>query len=285
MLEGVIMSKITIQEMVQALQNFGNSTFLTSCLLCLSLAVTNTALAEYKKPPGTHNDAPKGESTTMTGIRGKGSCSEQATTKLTALAPYSHPGQSANSHPTFAWHIPDPESYPVLFRLYEYDATQRNGKDKTIAKKPLSSTPGIMSYTLPSGSPGLTVGQKYGWEVILVCNPNSPSQSLVAGAEIDIVNQPAEIETKLNNTSQANGITKADIYAQAGLWYDALAEVVVTPNDPQAKALTAKLIEQLTATEQQDNANNAQSEASAIQQQQQQQLAEITAALTANSKN
>jgi hypothetical protein len=140
-----------------------------------------------------------------------------------------------------------------------------------------------MSYTLPSGSPGLTVGQKYVWEVILVCNPNSPSQSLVTGATINIVEQPAEIVTKLNNTSQANGITKADIYAQAGLWYDALAEVVVTPNDPQAKAFTAKLIEQLTAIEQQDNANNAQFEASAIQQQHQQQLAEITAALTAKS--
>jgi Domain of Unknown Function (DUF928) len=245
------MSKITIQEMVQALQNFGNSTFLTSCLLCLSLAVTNTALAEYKKPPGTHNDAPKGESTTMTGIRGKGSCSEQAITKLTALAPYSHPGQSANTHPTFTWHIPDPESYPVLFRLYEYDATQRNGKGKTIAEKTLSSTPGIMSYVLPSDSPGLTAGQKYIWQAILVCNPNSPSESLVTGARINIVHQPSGITTQLNNTSQANPTAKADIYAQAGLWYDALAQVVSIPN----KAVTTKLIRQLAALEGQNHAN------------------------------
>jgi Domain of Unknown Function (DUF928) len=253
LLEGVIMSKITIQEMVQALQNFWNSTFLTSCLLCLSLGVTNTALAEYKKPPGTHNDAPKGESTTMTGIRGKGSCSEQAITRFTALAPYSHPGQSANSHPTFAWHIPDPESYPVLFRLYEYDATQRDGKGKTIAKETLSSTPGIMTYVLPSDAPGLTAGQKYIWQAILVCNPNSPSQSLVVDTEINIVNQSGEIEAQLMNTS--NNITKANIYAEAGLWYDALAQVVVTPDDPQAKAFTTKLIKQLTAIETQNHAN------------------------------
>jgi hypothetical protein len=247
------MSKINKQKMVQALQNFWSSTFFTSCLLCLSLGVTNTAIAEYKKPPGTRNDAPKGESTTITGTRGKGSCSEQATTKLTALAPYSHPGQSANSHPTFAWHIPDTEAYPVLFKLYEYDATQRNSKGKTIAKKTLSSTPGIMSYTLPSDSPGLSVGKKYIWEVVVICNPNSPSQSLVVDADIKIVAQPAEIETKLSNTS--NNITKADIYAEAGLWYDALAKVVVTSDDPQAKAFTTKLIEQLTVMETQNHAN------------------------------
>jgi hypothetical protein len=247
------MNKLNKQKIVQGLQNFWNSTFLTNCLLYLSLGVANTALAEYKKPPETRNDAPRGESTTITGIRGKGSCSEQATTKLTALAPYSHLGQSANSHPTFAWHIPDTEAYPVLFKLYEYDATQRNGKGKTIAKKTLSSTPGIMSYTLPSDSPGLSVGKKYIWQVILVCNPNSPSQSLVVGTEINIVNQPAEIKAQLNNTK--NNIAKADIYAEAGLWYDALAKVVVTPQDPQAKAFTTKLIEQLAAIETQNHAN------------------------------
>jgi hypothetical protein len=245
------MSKITIQEMVQALQNFGNSTFLTGCVLCLSLAVTNTALAEYKKPPGTHNDAPKGESTTMTGIRGKGSCSEQAATRLTALAPYSHPGQSTNSHPTFAWHIPDPEPYPVLFRLYEYNATQRDGKGKTIAKETLSSTPGIMTYVLPSDAPSLTAGQKYIWQAILVCNPNSPSESLVTEARINIVNPSSEITTQPNNTSEVNPAAQADIYAQAGLWYDALAEAVSLPN----KAVTTKLIRQLAALEEQNHAN------------------------------
>jgi hypothetical protein len=67
----------------------------------------------------------------------------------------------------------------------------------------LSSTPGIMTYTLPSDFSGLTTGQKYIWQVFLVCNPNSPSQSLVVGAAINIVEQPAEIVTELNNTSDA----------------------------------------------------------------------------------
>jgi hypothetical protein len=115
---------------------------------------------------------------------------------------------------------------------------------------------------------------------------------LVVGAAINIVEQPAEIVTELNNTSDAfqtgvgvgeaelgiaNRIKKADIYAEAGLWYDALAEVVVIPNNSEAKAFTTKLIEQLTAIEKQNHVNNAQPEVIEIQQQHQQQLAEISA--------
>jgi hypothetical protein len=61
------------------------------------------------------------------------------------------------------------------------------------------------------------------------------------------------------------------------LWYDALAEVVVIPNNSEAKAFTTKLIEQLTAIEKQNHVNNAQPEVIEIQQQHQQQLAEISA--------
>lgn len=245
------MDKIDIPKMIQALRNSKKHTFWIVCLLCLSLGEAPTALAEYKKPPGTRNDAPREESTTMTGIRGKGSCSEQSKTKLTALAPYSYPGQSTNDHPIFAWHIPDPEPYPLLFRLYEYDTSQRNGKGKIIAKEKRSSSPGIMTYALQSDSPGLSVGQKYIWEVIVMCNPNSPSQSLVVGAEINVVNRPTEIITELNNTGDADRVKKVDIYARAGLWYDALTEVVSIPN----KTLISKLIGQLAVVEEPNHAS------------------------------
>ncbi|MGF1588001.1 MAG: DUF928 domain-containing protein [Pleurocapsa sp.] len=45
-----------------------------------------------------------------------------------------------------------------------------------------------------------------------------------------------EIETKLNN--HRDRLTKANIYAEAGLWYDALAEVAATPSDPQVNRTT-----------------------------------------------
>lgn len=275
------MSKINKQTMVGTFKQFWNSAFFTSCLLCLSLGINYAALAEYKKP-STEDDAPQGDETTITGSRGVGSCSEEATTNLTALAPYGHIGKSASTHPTFAWHVPDADTYPVQFRLYEYDGTKNNGKGKTIVKETLSSTPGIMTYALSPDSPGLTVGQKYIWQVILICNPNSPSQSLVIGTGINIVNPSSEITTKLNKLNDPS--VRADIYAEAGLWYDALAEVASNPQDPQAQAFTTELIVNLTAIEEQHSTNpgGGSSKAIKIQQQHQEQLAEISAALTAN---
>lgn len=269
--------------MVETLKDFWNSTFFTSCLLCLTLGISHAALAEYTKP-STKDDAPKGDETTITGTRGLGSCTEEARTNLTALAPYGHIGKSTSTHPTFAWHVPNADPYPVQFRIYEYDGTKNNGKGKIIVKETLSSTPGIMTYALSPDSPGLTVDQKYIWQVILICNPNSPSQSLVVGTGINIVNPSSEVTTRLNNTSDSTA--KADIYAEAGLWYDSLAEVASSP-DSQAQAFSAKLIANLTAIEEQHsmNSSNASPKAIKIQQQHQEQLAEITAALTANKAN
>ena len=274
------MSKINRQTMIKSLQHCWNSTFVTSCLLCLSLGIHNAALAEYKKT--AENDAPQGDETTITGSRGVGSCSQEAVTSFTALAPYGHIGKSASTHPTFAWHIPDADTYPIQFRLYEYDATKSKGKGKNIVKTTLSSTPGVMTYTLPADFPGLTAGQKYIWRVVLVCNPNSPSQSLLVGTGINIVSQTPEIINQLNNTSDRTA--KADIYAEAGLWYDALAEVAVDADDPQANAFAKQLIQQLTEIEQQDNLSpgNVETKTGKIQQQHQQQLEQIVKALTTN---
>jgi hypothetical protein len=262
--------------MIKTFKDFWNSTFFTSCLLCLSLGINYAALAEYKKPP--QNDAPQAENSTITATRTAGSCKE-ANTNFTALAPYGHIGRSSSTHPTFAWYIGDADTYPVQFRLYEYDATKRRGRGKTVAKKTLSSTPGIMTYTLPSDFPELTVGKKYVWQVFLVCNPNSPSRSLVVGTQIDIVEKTPKIIAQLEQTSDR--ITRADIYAEAGLWYDALAEVVDRP-EPQTRAFIARAIAQLTAIEKQDLADfgNDNSEYLEVQRQHQQQLAEITVALT-----
>ena len=233
------MTQINKPIIFQTLQNIWNSKLLTSSLLCLSVTIINPALAEYKKPQNTQNDAPQGESTIITGVRGAGSCSEQATTKLTALAPYSHLGNTVSSYPTFAWYIPDANSYPVKFRLYEYDPNEGNGRGKAIVQEEFSSSPGIMTYSLPSDSPGLTAGKKYIWQVVAACNPNSPSRSMVISAEIKVVEQPNEIVTELNNTSDL--VARADIYAEAGLWYDALAEVVTVPDNSQAQLFTTEL--------------------------------------------
>ncbi len=230
------------------LQNFWNSKFLTSCLLCLSLVITNSALAEYQKPPNTENDAPDSRSTSISGIRGSsGGCRGMETTSLTAIAPYTHIGQTNSTHPTFVWFVPDRQSYPVELQLSEYSPQSANGKGNTIFKVRLQSSPGIMSYSLPKDQLGLSSGQKYVWQVAILCNPNRPSEDLVFSAEIIVVDTPMSLQKQL--TTVSDSLAKAKLYAEVGLWYDALAEVVQTKDNSLAQKSTYELIQELAAIE------------------------------------
>lgn len=246
------------------LYRFKHSYSLAICLWCLSLGMTNPAQAEYKKPPTpTGNDAPDAQTTSIAATRGV--CnpatdrSEQKANSatLTALAPYSHVGQSSATHPTFTWYLPDQESYPMEFWLYEFDPTSYDGKGKQVYQAKLSSSAGIMTHALSKEQASLSPGKTYVWQVAVICNPNSPSQSLVINNRVKIVPVDPTITTQLNNSRDA--LKRSDIYAQAGLWYDALAEIATMPNDPQVQDLTLKLISQLAATEEPDNNPSAES--------------------------
>jgi hypothetical protein len=259
--------EIQLTLMLNTLYNlfgFKNSYFLTICLWCLSLGMTHPAQAEYKKPETpTGNDAPNSQTTSIAATRGV--CNPVANrleqkvnpATLTALAPYSHVGQSSNTHPTFTWYLPDQESYPIEFWMYEFDPSSYDGKGKQVYQAKLSSSAGITTHTLPEKQASLSPGKTYVWQVAVICNPNSPSQSLVINNRVKIVPVDPTITTQLNNSGDINYVTRAKIYAQAGLWYDALAEVATVANDPQAQDFTLKLISQLAATEQANNSPSA----------------------------
>ena len=233
-----------------------NNGYLIICLLYLFLGIINPAQAEYKKPKTNQsNDAPSPQSTGIAATRGGCNPADNHlkanTPPLTTLAPYGHVGQSAATNPTFTWYIPERESYPVEFWLYESDPDSYGSKGKQVYQTRLSSSTGIMTHALPSEI-SLVPGKTYIWQVAVICNPNSPSQSLVVNNRIEIVELASATRSQLNNTE--NPVTKANIYASSGLWYDAIAEVTTLPNDSQAKDTTIQLLSQLAATEQ-DSSN------------------------------
>ncbi len=242
------------------LHGFKNSYFLAIGLLCLSLGITNPASAEYKKPKTQGNDAPNSQNTGIAATRGScnpysnSSKAEVNSATLTALAPNGHVGQSASTNPTFTWYVPDRESYPVEFRLYESDSTSYDGKGKQMYRTKLTSSAGIMTHSLPK-QVSLTPGKTYVWQVIVTCDPNNPSESLVVNNRVEIVEIAPTTTSQLNNST--NSVTKANVYARSGLWYDAIAQVATLPNNPQAREATINLISQLAATEQDGSSTEA----------------------------
>jgi hypothetical protein len=220
------------------LRNKSGRRLLTGCILSLTLVTAPVALAIYKPP--AQPSAPKNPTTT-TGRRG--GCLGNAKTTLTALAPRTHVGQTISTHPVFAWFVPDLQPLPMKFRLYKYGS---NGDRQLVKQIELQSSPGIVKVALPKNEPGLAVGQTYNWQVVLLCNPNHPSSALVTGAQIKVVEMPPALRPALTTTRDA--IARAELYAQAGFWYNALGEALASEKS-RAKALQLTLLEDLANLE------------------------------------
>lgn len=236
-----------MKSLLRHLARFNQHPWLTSCIVGILIILATAALGEYKKPQTT--SAPDGETTTSTATRG--GCLNQERQSLTAIAPYSHVGQTASTHPTFAWFVPDAENFPLEFHLEEYTD---NSQLKTIYQQKLSSKPGIMSLSLPQDSPGLTVGQKYRWKIIMRC---TRYRAVVTMAEIEVVAPSSKAKTTLNNIAGTS--EQANFLAEMGFWYDALAMTFYA--DFQKSKLQSQFIRELAAVEEKN------SNSSGVQQQ------------------
>jgi len=194
-----------------------NIKLVTSCAVSLALIVTPAALAGYA--PGDQKPVPpdrRSDGGTTRGCSGGGM-------PLTILASRNYVGQTISQHPTFAWFVPpDSASKPMKFTIYEWVP---GGKPKEVRKMSLQSSPGIMKLSPFSDSElGLQPGKEYLWQVVIHCDPDNPSGDLVGEASIQVVGMPAAVQSKLNRA--VNSVEKANIYAEAGLWYNALDEAL-----------------------------------------------------------
>lgn len=217
------------------------------CILGFWLTTTSVARAEYEPPP---DQKPPSSYTQSTGSRG--GCEVNGETSLTTLAPHEHIGQTASLRPTFAWFVPDSKPFSLEFSLYKYVP---GGNIQLAYKTQLKSSPGIMKLSLPKNNSGLVFGQRYIWQVAILCDPNHPSSDVVAKAEIEVVKMPSTLAKKILGIS---GPKKIDLLAKAGLWYDCLGEALAASNGNLKVAAT--LLEDLAKLEepQTTQANNTQ---------------------------
>jgi Domain of Unknown Function (DUF928) len=188
-----------------------------SCTISLGLIVTSAAVASYT--PTDQKPVPKDRKSDAGTTRG---CSGEDI-PLTVIASGNYVGRTISSHPTFAWFVPgDSASKPMKFMIYEWVPS---GKPKEVRKISLQSSPGIMKLSpFPENELGLQPGKEYSLQVVIHCDPDNPSGDLVDEASIEVVGMPAAVQSKLNRA--VNSVEKANIYAEAGLWYNALDEAL-----------------------------------------------------------
>ena len=140
---------------------------------------------------------------------------------LTVLAPNTFVGKTISVRPTFTWFIS--KAQPTEFRLFELDPSTSIPKRIGVPIK-LRSTSGINQLSFPETQPALIVDKKYIWQVSIDC-PNSP---FIQRAEFRVVQKPSALDSQLSNLE--NNSQKAYIFAEQGLWYEALEKAFkVTP--------------------------------------------------------
>ncbi len=100
---------------------------------------------------------------------------------------------------------------------------------------------------LSFSKPVLSIGQRYIWQVELICDPNHPAGNPFAEAAIQVVQIPPELTTELSKTQDK--FNKANLYAKADLWYDTLGLTLTDEEYPRMRELKFSLLDKVVATE------------------------------------
>ncbi len=177
-----------------------------------SLAARTIAgtVAGYVPPPPRGN---RRQSTVAGGSRG---CAAAGDVSLTLLVPSDHVATTTLSHPVFLFHLDAIFPRPLIFTLVEPGIAE-----PLFQKKFILDRSGIVRIELPANGKGLEEGKEYYWTVTLSCNERRPSENAYARAAIERVPVPSQLKRELD--SKPDRLTRAEIYARSGIWYDALA--------------------------------------------------------------
>ncbi|MBW2290637.1 MAG: DUF928 domain-containing protein [Deltaproteobacteria bacterium] len=160
---------------------------------------------------------------------------------LFVVAP-EHVGQTASARPSlfyFIDRVPDP-SIRVEFTLLDEESIEP--LVETVLPTPKRA--GVHRIRLADHGVKLAAGIEYEWSVSLVLDPNERSKDIVATSWIDRIPESGELKSRL----ASEGATAA-VFAEEGLWYDAIGalsdEIDSDPADVQLAEQRADLLRQV----------------------------------------
>lgn len=182
-------------------------TTLSLALIPLNFAV-NAEIVENYVPP----DSPSPQRTKGAGSRG--GCPRYTNTNFYLLAPDDHVAVTVSDPPTILAYVSKP-GIPFVVTLAEANAIN------PLYKKNLTSVrEGIIKIEIPKNkSWKMKAGSKYRLTFSLSCNRKRLSENPYAQVDFRYVSASTSLQREL----QVEPSERAEIYARAGIWYDALA--------------------------------------------------------------
>ncbi|MBD2529775.1 DUF928 domain-containing protein [Nostoc flagelliforme FACHB-838] len=166
---------------------------------------------------------------------------------LTALVPFTEEadlvinvwGQTTVERPSWFFYVPYSKDLPytVEFVVQEYPESKDS---KEIYRKAIAlpDEPGVIRVSLPTTVPALAVDKQYRWFLTINCDKEKTSPpTFVEGVIKRIELNPATVK-ELQTTEPRK---RYAIYAQKGIWYEALATLAeLRQKNPEDAALKAE---------------------------------------------
>jgi len=160
---------------------------------------------------------------------------------LMALVP-DHAGLTTKAHPSLFWY----QSKPAKARLELTLTEPKQVKPLLRLEAAAAKKEGIQRVRLGKYNAELAPGSSCKWSVALVSDAQNRSKDVVATGVITRVAESEELAKKLQAATPAE---RPFIYAEAGIWYDALEAISdlieANPKEPAYRAQRAALLEQI----------------------------------------
>jgi hypothetical protein len=171
------------------------------------------------------------------GSRGSGDSS----ITLDVLAP-DETGLTTQEQPSLLWY----QSKPAMAK-FELTLLEDNKPRPLLQVKANGNgQAGIQRIKLSDHNVKITPGVEYQWVVALVKDPDNRSSDLVASGVIKRVEASADLKGKV---AAANPASLPGVYAEAGIWYDALStltdQIEANPADKALRETRADLLRQV----------------------------------------
>jgi hypothetical protein len=159
---------------------------------------------------------------------------------LNVLAP-DQTGLTTQAQPTLYWYASKPTSTLIELTLISDTA------ETPVLSKNLVVTPGgVQAIDLVSYGVTLALDTEYEWFVSVVTSTNQRSKDMTSGGTIRRVAPDPAVAARVAAASER---AAPRIYAEAGLWYDAIAalsrQIERNPADAELRTLRASLLEQI----------------------------------------
>src|SRR4028118_1680957 len=174
----------------------------------------------------------------------RGGCASSSQLNLTALVPENKIGRTISDYPTFFFYLPKTDAELAELILEDESGNQIYQQDLTI--KNLS---GVIGVSIPANTnvPPLEVGKSYTWKFTVVCDPEDRSSDQLETGIVRRVELSADI---LGQLEAADPQQKAVIYAENGIWQDALSNLAAArranPNESVFQTDWESLLESVT---------------------------------------